>query len=36
MRGSDEELSKAVDSMSFDHGVAELDFVEEFYDGTLR
>jgi len=36
IRVSDEELLRAVDSMSFDHGVTELDFVEEFYDDDVE
>ncbi len=32
IRVSDEDLLKAVDSMSFDYGVEELDFVEESHE----
>jgi integrase len=35
IRVSDEDLLRAVDSMSFDHGVTELDFVDEFYEEGL-
>jgi len=32
----DEELLKAVDSMSFDHGAKELNFAEEFYEKGVK